>query len=1621
MSGHIARKGFLFQDLYLLFRVLQTAGESLESGWRSASNNLVDQLNIVSQRFGIEASATASGDDGEASSRLDWDVLVRGDTKLEFAEVKSGSVTKTDRLAFWKRLRRELARVPDSDVLLLPILVVDPRKSDSLEKWEALPLAAADYSASVPSRDPSGNVLTTKHLLEEALWWICSPDRSLDNSDPAADQTTVLNALSRFELHCHEFEELESNVTRFIDVLFPGGLTETNQTLLLGWLGKRATGSERRLFTISELLQEIGILQDAISLEPGTLKKWRVLWDELPPVVRERTRLCLGENGASMPAASVQVRALDALGQDSARPTVILAPGGAGKSVFLAQAAEAAKQRGDDVFHCGADDVTIEELEEIAHAIRFFTALMGLRRPTARILLCIDGLDEADASLRKRWVQQLARIASIPNVRVLVSIRDVAWRADGTTKSGLASWSAISLDLWPESIVLALLAPTAFGEDLPPSVIDLLRTPILLDLFWRTFVEIESPNILRASSLQTRHSLLAAFWRERLIESPRHTGISDMLLGIGAVVSRAGTSVGGFLEESLDADVVQTLLSEGVLSRESRLQQRLRFRHPLLRDFAFAQWCLAVENPIAVSQRWNSIAGGLQRHGALRAMVEGLSNPDSSIEYPSLTLGSVVQTIAASDRIASSQMAHVLGAREPIPSVDPQGWASQVQSALPAEFGGDLLSAARLSENGAWAERLERWSDDAPWLNGDYPTRVWEYAEKLLERARSSPGDLALKEQSLQATRKLRSISELPRFSNEFSQSDRWLKMRAILCVVPALPDLATMDWVERELTQANWRTRLFLFEKLIYLCGLDPGRAATFYKRAAGLVTQNGRPEVDVTIWSGSMAHQAIDCSLGGKHRARSLLKEFPATFLPVALDLFEALWLLRKTDPWSRSYSDEEPQQLEPPEENEAELLSKHSHSQTGDLIDDSPIWRYLRIFPSNEACDLCHDVIQDCIEHLAKDSRNLFLSSIAILRSSRMASIHLLLFDVLLDQRGAVGVLGKLRECIVDNRIYRISGFEGWIEEGLAATWPILAQSDRTQIFDILRELHAEDGTEVDALQYLARLPIDDLPDDLRAKRPHDGDEEYRLRGRPKREDVNFDSEWTPVPSEEFVKIVIGQWPEDCDRERLESFAQATADLSSREVPVEKIKERLGVALQDLEVLLPSLSQHAKLLEDSERFWVWERLVTMLQCFRRNRAEEGGAPDPNLIFGLADLALGALSKIPEDLPGTLPDGDIWTGHRESGWQHALRLADEVFTWPPVADDEILQSSFVDIVRRAFATENPLVQLVTSTNIRPWHWFRDAERRAMHDDLVWFGQKNVSVLSWSLGRLSGYSDVDIERVTRVLLHRSDLRESDHFANRLGELVGRRGMTVFADGSRSSVAELARAVIERSGDFSFLQSPLNRAGFFRGLSFGLKERAKLIAVLHPQLASDYGSWSLGIWRIARMQSMQSEVRSWSGDVVLFSMYWLGKSDRQETNFDPLRMWWLQLNQLRDAVVREGGRADCFQLFFDLRQGDFNDISGAEEMLGLVENFMVRLIEFSATVDLGERPQADMERRSWRECSAYAAELIDSLRRDGILRTEMAREHAHRLLAALAAEPIRCSPAVAYIHRLQNE
>lgn len=253
--------------------------------------------NSIGCTFGIEANSRRIEDfrSNDEDAPRDWDVFVRQENAEELTEVKSGAVSKADRIVFWRRLRREIAQPRQTTFRLLPSLVVDPQRAGNLEIWQGLAETAATWTDMLPLHDPS-RVDSPKSLTEEALWWLCCTAGGEGTPATACSMEAALNLLVDFKLRMWPEGELDAAVAKFLFVLFSDGITDVIRRQVMGWINERATDPDpgSHYFTVRELISEVGLLKHSLSAQPGQITRWRNLWRELPLIIRERVRMKSG-------------------------------------------------------------------------------------------------------------------------------------------------------------------------------------------------------------------------------------------------------------------------------------------------------------------------------------------------------------------------------------------------------------------------------------------------------------------------------------------------------------------------------------------------------------------------------------------------------------------------------------------------------------------------------------------------------------------------------------------------------------------------------------------------------------------------------------------------------------------------------------------------------------------------------------------------------------------------------------------------------------------------------------------------------------------------------------------------------------------------------------------------------------------------------------------------------------------------------------------------------------------------------------------------------------------------------------------------------------------------------
>jgi hypothetical protein len=142
-------------------------------------------------------------------------------------------------------------------------------------------------------------------------------------------------------------------------------------------------------------------------------------------------------------------------------------------------------------------------------------------------------------------------------------------------------------------------------------LVDLLRTPFLLDLFLKSF----GGQDAMPAGVASCHGVLREYFRQRVLPDTPAVGEARSALNKGVSEALVGRS--HWLDSGAGVD---GLVSEGVLERVPG-EGYLRFRHSLLRDFCAALE-LSDQTPDEIARRFAALKNPLDRQDVLRALLE---------------------------------------------------------------------------------------------------------------------------------------------------------------------------------------------------------------------------------------------------------------------------------------------------------------------------------------------------------------------------------------------------------------------------------------------------------------------------------------------------------------------------------------------------------------------------------------------------------------------------------------------------------------------------------------------------------------------------------------------------------------------------------------------------------------------------------------------------------------------------------------------------------------------------------------------------------------------------------------------------------------------------------------
>lgn len=1520
------------------------------------------------KRFGIEART------GSATSEPTpmWDVTIEEREIWDVVEVKSGKLSKDDRLTFWRRLKRELAFARDSQKRIRPVLVLDSGVDPvSFKNFSELTMLARE-SLQPPSIAPE-RVTDAAALWAEAIWFLTKGEPEHGRALTLAEGEALIESLRVEGL---EAGSLESDVNSKIEILFPNGLSEQTEDMLLGWLNSRATShAERRFITLQELLAAVGIQDEFLKLKHGVMRKWREMVADVGQRFSSRAAGGLGRVASAIDIQRVQPQVNEAIHHDRRGGLLLLGMAGAGKTIALGQIANLLRQSGDEVVPCAAEDLSSDEIEEFVRSCRFQSALKTIREPSRRLTILVDALDEAEPPLRKRWGQLLARLAERKNILVVVTMREGVWGVDATIRGFLGAWEQRLVKGWSDEVIREVVGGGRTPVPLTSGLMELLRQPLMLDIFCRTILDQTEDGLRSVHTPTNRHQLLASYWSSRVVVS---TGVSagQGVSGFESFLAAAASHPTGIPSTAAQQPVFSKLLSESVIIKEGGIHPRFRFRHPLLRDFALAWWCLNSSSAAESCARWQSVAGGLQQQGVLRAILEALEDESSAVDLAHIRPVDFLASVLSQAPGAASSIALTIGSFGARRAFDPANWPNSLQQILPPNFAREILNYARISSDASWAEFLARWKFTSSWIDDQFVNELLAYASALGELHKQRPHDTVLLKRTKEVARRLREATEHPRFSQSVAQHDRWIIMSAQKIVISQLPDEETLEWIERELLHATWRTRSWLLEELTHVAHLNPNRVAAIYEKAVGLSNVGNRPTITVQ-WSSMMDHQAIEWSLAGEGQRRSLLREFAPAFMPVAFRLIEAFQ----------------------PEVTE----------DSGDgLIEDHAGWRYWEMGGGGDYGLRCTRAVHQSAKfQLEENPDEFFTVLVPLFRASRTVLLRTVFLDVLFSYRKSPQVEQVIVTELLDSRAYHHTDLYHWIDEGINSLWPTFTHEQRQRILgniEGVRESAVYDPQWCYA-RLLGLLPDTDLTVEQRmAVSEHFPKGTSRI-SHPQRE--SRDDEAMFLPDNPSQPSDTSEWPPEIDPVEAAEFSAALHEFEKKDTGAapELVSRCLSIARK----VVPALLQNHGIILTQDSHWVWSGLTKLIESHHKTKE----VPPPECIVAdCGELALRVLETTPHGIPDG--KGDHWPSN---SWTQALKLADADLVWPPLRDDSAMQSRFMSVLEAVFAETNTTLQVAVACTVRDWHWLRTPERKEVYEKWIWDTPRAATVMRWFLRRVFRVHGSDSVRIVRKILSRADLPLGEEFMQNLGQAIGMNAIYTFVEGTRSKLANLLREILETPTAFEALRVREQCISFFSGVAFGLREQAKLDWGSLDR-AAEYGEWNLRIWAIVRPLRTK---RQQSENVILFAMHWLEQEKSTERDQSVLRVWWENLFPLFRSVVEHCDRPGCYTLLFNLRDGAYNHLIAASELFELMDSLVCQLKRLGNELDLDATAPERDEYASWREVLGYGASALDSLRTFGTLRTDGDRERCRSILAELAAMPLDVPAARTALHKIQTD
>jgi hypothetical protein len=1507
----------------------------------------IDGESVSVARFGVEAAP-------HGGTTPEWDILRSDDVTLVLEEAKSGAVEAADRDALWRRTRSTVARLAEEgharplNVRLVVNAGALPRHPD---RWRELPRTSQQVEGRWTTQKKDGrrrSVKSADDLANEALHILSSTD---PDAGPPMSLEAARELLSRFLFdETYDRPSIEGEVRRLLDALDLSVGVDVLVKQLRGEIATRAESEDRahRTFTAEELLRSFKLLERLAGEEPRTLGIWR--------------ELCLTANANAaghdqrsdgltyQDWEAVQPTAAEALRGERAGAVAVVGPGGIGKSVLLRRWLMERRDVGDQCLLLKTEDLLATPPSEISTALDL--GAFAARHHCRPLVVGVDGLENAPPDQRRLLLSALHARAG---VSVCVTSRALQWNELWKIGEASSTWTVVHLTEWPESRVRLQVNRSnrpRVGEDL----LRLLRTPLFLDLFLRTF----GHDVAVPPALQTKHGLIKAYWDRRVLpENDERSADRRMVL-----MKIAEEEAAGIHAHTVGEDAARGLTSEGLLVLAGGDRS---FRHALLRDFAMMEWATHPPNrPEDIVRKVEQIEPELLRFGTLQA----------TLQAEDVRMTSEIVGILRPPTLFEAATA--IGDFEDPSHIDLVDLLDRLSIELQVGVAQALLTAIKLGKNTAWVPVLARlpndpsWADRTHWLTADSFLQLVQTLNAMsLEQNISLAGEMASR---------LRTWSTAPELFAEFTRGDFALALlTSLLAKIDPSPE--TVSWLGR-IVGVGESTRFWTLSELPKLVrglvarslSVDDAALRTIYCTAAGYREEDGRLREDASApRSGIGDYERIDHALIGDSGADGLIAIKPSTFVRIAIDLiagheadeaeqFEQslarqLVTLGDVGPILDFPTTDDDKELEEAQEIAGSRLA--FKDALGELVGDA--WGIP--YPDQERTGLLQHLRNLAEKSLSANSFfGEFYWPSVIHGKSALARVCAL---DLLTRGASCPRPAMLDELLQDGRLYFLHSAQYYLQRGIRMRWASLSREERRRVLENIQRCGRKPaGSVYRPGPLLSAIPQGDRPVDLQVFVTLLQQRGWKLELEEARSARVFSGNDDLAPTRQPWTPIVGVSEEDQEPWRRlfawESNSILRADGNGWSEIVEVVEVLVGGGLPAPQSFLAR--------EDG--------LLQRMQAFSRAHATRIAEDDTRLttesLRTFAEWSIRALRAFP---PGEVTAScdpvegpTVGLPPRADLWLSFAQLADAL-----LRDRELKANAALHA--RLFCAINAVTKLSPrlSSKVldRVQGWFR---ANATGKPVLWalLTGRTGDGLSIGLRFLEAFEREEQHRLLRTWLLtdlQPKLSSERTFAQHAGRHVGWAAMVRYeGTGETTGSHDIIHELIAAPSSAGVLSDPSLHSVFVREIVFGAKQ---VVAGGVPfARAYDFARLMESCWQTLSATAEEEG----SKDTQSFALWvfgWLFKAGRVATPEFPQEdrvRWWRALRKLALSIVNTGPPRDVRWFFDQIEGSPILRAIGATDVLPLMEALNDRTDELTQ-VSMGVH---------WREAISSASAVIES-------------------------------------------